>query len=370
MHACERCYSRKTKCDRRLPQCSSCIKGQSRCQYPNKRRDRELQQEYIESIKLRLNELEQENKRLRASVSSQTHAIELDNHAEQLHPTATNGGQSTSHRHPSHESTHVDIQPSPAQSAGSIQRTPGEEARYLGSSNGVDFVDVVERVVDSSHTAGGLFGRVTHSHHLPDKVTLPSITQPVGLVDREVAMPLITSYFDHWHLLFPLLYRPAFMQMVEQMYANPLVYQNHATYAFAFDIVLALGSVPSKTVEWGFRDAESHFARALTHLDEVSGLRDIQSLQAMLLYCKYGIHASLRDTSSEMWEALGKATRLCVEIGLHTDTSMPLVKCRTHITGSVPASVQVEMQRRCFWCYYNLERYIKSGVLAAKRRCR
>lgn len=156
-------------------------------------------------------------------------------------------------------------------------------------------------------------------------------------------------------MTFPLLYRPGFMSMIEEMYHDPDVYHESPTKAFAFDMVLALGSVSSKR-GWPFGDAESHFARAVARLDELSKLRDIRSLQALLLYCKYGIHASLRDTSREMWEILGKATQLCVELGLHNEVSTVAKRCEMHLTGHIPPSLLLEVQRRCFWCYYNLER--------------
>lgn len=344
MHACERCYSRKTRCDRRLPKCSSCIKSQSPCRYPDKRRDQHLQREHLKSVELRLKALEHENEQLKRNAS-------------QPQPSIPDSHQSANQQQPSlTEPNRIEAQQSPTQATGSLQPTPGEETRYLGASNGVDFVNVVERVVDSSHNASNLFGRVADNSRVPDRMPLSSIPQPVRLVDKTVAMPLIRSYFDHWHLIFPLLYRPAFMQIVQQMYSDPQVYQQNAAFAFAFDIVLALGSVPSRRVELGLSDPKSHFVRALARLNEVSSLRSIQSLQALLLYCQYGIHASLHDTSSEMWEVLGKATRLCVEIGLHDNISDVLPRCKVHIFGQVPFSVQVEMQRRCFWCYYNLER--------------
>ncbi|CEL09784.1 hypothetical protein ASPCAL12913 [Aspergillus calidoustus] len=354
MHACERCYSRKTKCDRRLPQCTSCIKSKSSCRYQNKRRDRQLQQGYIKSVETRLKLLEQENEELRRNSATRVSVIDQDSLIPSQSPESIR--DSTQHQR-------VDAHQSPVRSGGPLQQSPSEEARYLGSSNGVDFVDVVERVVESSsQSTGGLFGRVTDSHRAPDRVELPCISEPVALIDHAIAMPLIESYFEHWHLTFPLLYRPAFMEMVRHMYADPRIYQQDAAGAFAFDIVLALGSVPSTRAEWGFGHAESHFARALTRLERVSSFRDIRSLQALLLYCKYGIHASLRDTSSEMWEALGKATRLCVEIGLHHNPSTTSSRCKLHITGQISPGVQVEMQRRCFWCYYNLDRIVNISL--------
>lgn len=347
MHACERCYSRKTKCDRHLPQCSSCIKSRSLCRYANKRRDRELQQEYLQSVELRLKELEQENKKLREA-SAQVESADLHSAQRLQHCNCNPSGQHAD------GSQHRTTRP-PEWSTRTVQRIPGEHDRYLGSSNGADFVDIVERVVVSSKPTGDLFGRVTDSRTTKE-IAMPFVPRPTGLVDKSVALPMIDSYFDHWHLTFPLLYRPAFMRLVDKMYGDPRIYQQNPAYAFAIDIVLALGSVSLKRPEGCPINSESYFARALTHFDDVSNLRDIRSLQALLLYCKYGIHASLRDTSSEMWELLGRATQLCVEIGLHQNNSTCFSRYKLHITGEIPKSVQHEMLRRCFWCYYNLER--------------
>ncbi|CAK7243900.1 MAG: Rac GTPase-activating protein BCR/ABR [Sporothrix thermara] len=521
MRACERCHARKTKCDRRVPSCTSCIKGQVACQYPNKWRDRQLRQEYMKSMERRLQELEDENARLRdggdPGDTPMTNAHSLDavgpgsggtiTDAEHeaamvmamaasgtdfgpLRPPTDASGSSgdalpkgtspapsasasasasrsppliqqpasqtpapTNNASPTRQPTVSDlatpsIQPaslsfslpssqqpfgppppppsppppsslppqqphppvvnrlSPTQSTSS-HRTPGEEARYLGSSNGVEFTDVVERVVDGSHDggdglaksmhgenggSGSVFGRVAETrrgygyrsgdHATPDRtgdnndrLAMPRAgSAPLTLVDEAVAMPLIESYFAHWHLTFPLLHKPMFLKMVHELYADPRRYQQDAPNAFAFDIVLALGAVPAKrNLEWGlgFGDAERHFVRALARLDSVTALRDIRALQALLLYCKYGIHASLRDTSSELWEALGQATQLVVELGLHQTGSSGSTgaaaarlqqRCEMHITGPLPSGIGIEMQRRSFWCYYNLETIVNISL--------
>lgn len=523
MRACERCHSRKTKCDRRMPSCTSCTKGQVPCQYPNKWRDRQLRQEYVKSVERRLRELEHENARLRdrdpgagpgdtPMPDSMVPAITDAEHEAamvmtmaaagtdfgQPHLPQTNGhtgqspspspssspsqsqppsqpasqqpqSQTPSSNHitspqqrpppsdlatpsiqPSSLSIHAPLPPpqqaqplgpppppqphpplvsrlSPTQSTSS-HRTPGEEARYLGSSNGVEFTDVVERVVDgASHDdgadgnadrsgntngandnmngiGGGLFGRVSDgrrgygygsggdgtasdlvtahtgdssssNNNSSERMAMPrAASTPTTLIDEAIAMPLIESYFAHWHLTFPLLHQPMFMSMVRELYADPRRYQQDAAGAFAFDIVLALGAVPAKRhLEWGlgFGDAERHFARALARLDAVAALRDIRALQALLLYCKYGIHASLRDTSSELWEALGQATQLVVELGLHQTGAVGptgaaaarlLQRCEVHITGPLPAAIRIEMQRRSFWCYYNLETIVNISL--------
>lgn len=353
MPACQRCYSRKTRCDRRTPNCTSCVKTGASCRYPDKRRDRQRQQEYLNSVELRLQELEREKQQVNQPPSTDfVHGDALKDDVNSVHP-----GESLSESAKRNQLGHH-VLGSPTISMDTTQHTPYEESRYLGSSNGVGFVDVVERIVETSAT-GGLFDRLANSPTTTsEKRSLPVVTV-AQLVDRDVAMPLVDSYFEHWHVTFPLLYRPGFMSMMEEIYNDSNVYHQSPTKAFAFDMVLALGSVSSKKASH-FGDTESHFARALARLDELSKLRDIRFLQALLLYCKYGIHASLRDTSREMWEILGKATRLCVELGMHNDVATVSKRCEVHLTGQIPASLLLEMQRRCFWCYYNLERWVST----------
>lgn len=235
------------------------------------------------------------------------------------------------------------------------QRSSGS-ARYLGTSAGIEFVDLVERVVESPNPHGDLFARVTDAYCKP---TIPAPNQAISALipDRATAAQLISSYFGHWHLTFPLLYRPEFLRLVDHIYEDPTFQERNPHCAFTFNIILALGSATSKRFEWSFKDTESYYMRAMTHFDEILGYRDIRTLQALLLCCQYGIHASLRDTSNEMWDLLGKAERICVEIGLHQLKSAPRkVKCDIHLTGPLPQFLQTEMQRRCFWCFYSLDR--------------
>jgi hypothetical protein len=139
------------------------------------------------------------------------------------------------------------------------------------------------------------------------------------------------------------------LDLAENVYAEPGILERNAHYAFVFNMVLALGSASSKRFEWSFKDTEMYYKKAMSHLETILGYRDIRTLQALLLCSQYGIHASLRDTADEMWDLLGKAERICVEIGLHQLRSTArMIKCDVHLTGPLPAYLQVEMQRRCF----------------------
>ncbi|OAP55493.1 hypothetical protein AYL99_10466 [Fonsecaea erecta] len=57
---CHLCRQRKTKCDRRLPNCSFCVKAKVRCQYVTKTKKRGLRAGYVSQLENRLETLEQE----------------------------------------------------------------------------------------------------------------------------------------------------------------------------------------------------------------------------------------------------------------------------------------------------------------------
>lgn len=385
MTACERCHKRKTRCDRNRPACDACIKSAVRCSYPEYATYRLRNGDHLKLMEQRIRDLEQENQRLRAvePTSSQIeNAQEQENTTWRSPPSTGSKPQSdalgndvlstsqtraqsqTQQRFQSQNQSQLQTQQQTQQHTSqqfpqaAIATTPGNHhSRYLGTNAGVEFVDLVERVVDSPNSHGDLFARITDAYCRPRTPEHHDLSSP-PLPARVAASQLIASYFEHWHLTFPLLYRPAFLELVNSIYEEPGFQEKNTHSLFVFNMVLALGSATSKRFEWTFKDTEMYYRKALSHLDEILGYRDIRTLQALLLCCQYGIHASLRDTADEMWDLLGKAERMCVQLGLHQLRSTArMVKCDIHLTGPIPDALQVEMQRRCFWCFYSLDRY-------------
>jgi Fungal specific transcription factor domain/Fungal Zn(2)-Cys(6) binuclear cluster domain len=373
MAACDRCHKRKTRCDGRLPQCGTCVKSGVRCLYPEETNYRQAHRDQLKSMEQRLRNLERENQQLRtAKESSSQQPSGTDDTGAPNSNTVESQSGAQMHKPSSPLAYHQNIAPNAAAQAETPPErrdsqakvgTPASLNRYLGTSAGIEFVDLVESVVDSPNSSGDLFARVSDAYCKPRNPASNTMPLP-AIPDRATAMQLIAIYFGHWHLTFPLLYRPAFLQLADRVYKEPDFYQGHPHCAFVFDIVLALGSATSERFEWSYKDTESHYTRAMSHFNDILKLRDIRTLQALLLCCQYGIHASLRDTADEMWDLLGKAERICVEIGLHQlKSSPPKSKCDIHLTGPISLNLQAELQRRCFWCFYSLDRYYSSAIL-------
>lgn len=70
MQACDRCHARKTRCDRRMPQCSACEKVGAACLHVDKIRQRQLPRGYMDSMETKLQELGNENQTMRRELAA------------------------------------------------------------------------------------------------------------------------------------------------------------------------------------------------------------------------------------------------------------------------------------------------------------
>lgn len=366
MQACDRCHARKTRCDRALPKCSSCQKAGQPCLHTDKLQQRNYPRGYIEDIEKRLRDLQRENARLRAGLVTSNDSLSspMREEVRQLATSPSGTFQSPPSTAQEDEglpvghergSSIVDVGSSHTSTSRPARPTSGEGS-YLGSGGGVEFARIVQSVVDSANTKNNLFESASMSNDGLKNPSPPIVPRDAPKPNRELAMPLISAYFSHWAVTFPLLHRPSFMQICTNIYEDPDFYSSNTFDAFIFDMVLAMGSATPNRLEWSVSATETHFSRAMNKLDYVLGMKGIMPLQALLFCCQYGVFASLRDTSAQMWHLLGIASRLSAELSLHRESSTYAQGGALRHTEARWTPFEVEMRRRCFWCFYNLDR--------------
>lgn len=84
---------------------------------------------------------------------------------------------------------------------------------------------------------------------------------------------------------------------------------------------------------------------ALLHIEDAySSINRLESLQAMLCLTLYSL---MRPCVPGVWYLSGSSLRLCIDLGLHNDSTS---------SGAEPATR--DMRRRLFWCCYSLDRQI------------
>ncbi|KAL1907777.1 hypothetical protein Sste5344_006404 [Sporothrix stenoceras] len=403
MQACDRCHSRKTKCDRRIPQCSACEKAGVPCLHADKLRQRNIPRGYIDNMENLVAQLREENQNLRRDLQE---AQEREQTRSQQHEQQTStGGLNKRQRASSPDiatisspsvlddiaqgqrSTSVttraqteDTPPSSTSPSGSTRAldpftlevgyltlTATGEGRYLGPSSGIDLASIISTVVSAQSGInnmnmigsggnsgdGNTSGKAVTSVHVNQ--TIPSDVRSL-FPSLSHAMPYIESYFQHTHKTFPLLHRPSFLAMAERVFTDTGFYAANPYDAFVFDMVLSIGSSNiNRFGESASGISSKCLAMGQSKIQPVMEMGGMASLRAILLICHHGIFSSHCDTSASIWHLVGIGARLIIELGLHLK--------QRRFNDSVPGAPGIvifeeEMRRRCFWCLYNLDRVV------------
>lgn len=375
MQACDRCHARKTRCDRRIPQCSACERAGAPCLHADKLRQRNLPRDYIDSMETMVQKLRQENNNLRRALSTCQDNLAKYQDAD---PDPQRAGEddgvspvpSTTIVSPAARPIQSDTgsldTPTPASAGGKLENVfalevgylslnATGETRYLGSSSGVGLATIISKVLGGS----SLLSAAESSHDGNEsRRGLDNATSMDGGVfpSRAVATHLVEMYFQHTHITFPLLHRPSFEDKFERIYSEPGYYDSNPSEAFTFDMVLAIGASNVNCFGESAAGASAYYAAAQTKVSRMLNLDGLTTLKAILLLSQHGIFSNLRDTSGNTWHLIGIGARICIELGLHLkrrsldDNPNPVSVNEHNISG------EEEMRRRCFWCLYNLDR--------------
>ncbi|KAH8885934.1 hypothetical protein GQ53DRAFT_797019 [Thozetella sp. PMI_491] len=372
MQACDRCHARKTRCDRRIPQCSACEKAGVACLHADKLRQRYLPRGYIDSMETMVRQLKQENESLRNSLTAaEAAAKQAESVASRTPEAATAAGTA---RAPSY-TEHMEHMGQPSDSPASSRTSSGAddvvtlevgylsliatgETRYLGSSSGMGLASIVSTVVGPQAGVPLIStDSVTSDSHGPRPVAQLG-PEHASFPSRAKAMPCIETYFTHTHITFPLLHRPSFLATVERIYGEPGYYEANPFDAFAFDMVLAIGSSNFNRFGDSSVGSSAFYAAAQVKLGKVMEISGLAALKAILLISQHGIFSNLCDTSASIWHLVGIGVRICLELGLHLEHKAVSGGPATYGRHNVTVTLEEEMRRRCFWCLYNLDRII------------
>lgn len=319
---------------------------------------------YLDGMESMVRDLTAENAKLRrklhlASRSSQ--APDLGSVHNEATPAGTTTGATPSITHSLQTPKDIEHGTSSPQSTpvdsifalevGYLSLVANGETRYLGSGSGMNLANMISSAI-STQIRMSVPGEQPESdgNSHSNVPTTPTDSHRPSLA---TAKPLIEAYFQHTHITFPLLHKPSFMAIVENIYEEPGFYECHPFEAFTFDMVLAIGSSNFNKLGEPTTGASTYYAKAQSKVNLVMAMDGLTVLKAILLVSQHGIFSNLRDTSASIWHLVGIGARLCFEQGLH-------LQQRQMNDGACDRSHKVtfaeEMKKRCFWCLYNLDR--------------
>ncbi|EWC48963.1 hypothetical protein DRE_00268 [Drechslerella stenobrocha 248] len=316
--ACNRCRSRKSRCDASLPKCEPCQRSGSQCDFWDASKNIKLSRSYVIFLQNRVKALEQELKQLEKDAPASSGPDEDDL----------------------------------VRSMGMVSLSDEEpERHFLGSSAGLQLARLVVEFAKKNTTSHSVKEIVPPTDHEParmqGKERRPSAfalsSAPIDkLPKRELTDKLVSEFiFKRAQFMLPTLHEETFMRDADEVYAG----SSDPHKNFSLKMVLAISMQKIGSQYSGL--ADGFYLSALTHLEAVVGAMNLSTLQC---FCLMGQYSLLTPTRTGIYHIIGLATRLCIDLGLNQESTIT-----KDIFGNPLDPLTIDMRRRLFWVTSSME---------------
>ncbi|KAL9108220.1 MAG: hypothetical protein Q9227_006958 [Pyrenula ochraceoflavens] len=341
--ACDRCRSKKIRCDGIRPCCSQCANVGFECKTSDKLSRRAFPRGYTESLEDRVRALESEVRELKELLDEKDEKIDMLSKIHNFSPSPRKGSASLSPRETSQPKEEpvetpkedvVEVQPS---------NSGNTEAALHGPSSTASFIDSFNRKVQQS-------GRPPVDIHLssilpPSRPASqsPSTSNPSsGVPPRLLSDQYINIFFQEWAPLLPILHRPTFLKIYEDYLAEPEAPQwNRNKHAVAqLYLIFDIAALSSISRGKPFASAyEPHWRKAMRTISSEVSLAALQChILAQMFFLLKGDYMRLARYKAT-------AVSICYQLGLHQSQKYYCL-----------GPMECEMRKRAFWVQYVLDR--------------
>lgn len=424
--ACNRCRTRKNRCDQKLPRCTGCEKARVKCVGFDPVSKRTIPRSYVYYLETRVKKLEAllEDNSIPFEPPEEDFSI-----SDGIKPGINVPFPVEDEAPKPHHSPEEDVKPTIDPSLAAHTRT--ESAQKLASgadtvsaqsdagnrpgppSQGISFARVVFAAVRStvSHSPsdrGGGGGGAKFAKQLGSDTasgtssardsffglhTRP-IVKPAPFPDKDVGRRLVDLYFEYANPQIPILHRGEFMALFERVYSIDAK-KRTPRELYLLNIVFAIGSgiiMDSSNAERAEQEngdsgqpkkkrakladhqsqPEEYHAGAVGHLESFLGSSPtaegggggLEELQAVCLLAGLAL---LRPVAPGLWYIIGVAVRLAVDLGLHSEDVDHEAESSNDDSTKGPKSIgrrqwTKDLRRRLWWCVYSFDRLVSTCV--------
>lgn len=391
--ACDRCRSKKIRCDGKRPHCSQCLAVGFECKTSDKLSRRAYPRGYTESLEDRVRQLESENTKLTNLLDIKDEQMEMLSKVDSLSPHRKSEDLSIKPPTPP-----TDSEDDEAYFAHQIN-TLSDDGSYHGSSAGGVFIEALfEKLktkncsfipqlyqlynnlnspfVYTQQTSPKDFKSSLHFPISPPATASPPSISSSSSFFESIEMPsrlssdkLISTYFHEWNTMHAVLDQYEFLDNYQLLMNRFASAEHSGNYndlhgseltAIVVLIVASLGSValkdksPSAVAEcWKL---EKEWKRLFSH--ELQIKPSLLTVQALVLAQLYSLHTGQQN---DVWHYRMMSASMCQRLGLQ--------RCHKSLklsNGKSLSFYQQEMRRRVFWAAYTLDCFA-AALLGAPR---
>ncbi|EDN08508.1 acetate regulatory DNA binding protein FacB [Histoplasma capsulatum] len=341
--ACDRCRSKKIRCDGIRPCCSQCAHVGFECKTSDKLSRRAFPRGYTESLEDRVRSLEAEVRELKGLLDEKDEKIDVLSRLQSF---------SSSRKTPPHGSTEPGSSPSDdaspekredmihVQHSCSLLRKPTTDAPFTGPSSTRAFIDAFANKLErSGKSAAGI-----SAEQLLGPPSLPIWAHqdvPPRSPPRLVSDQLINIFFQEWAPLYPVIHRPTLLKIYGQYTNNPAAFEGDPYYLAQLNLIFGISAISSTA-----RIPQDPALFEQNWVTKLDALADDISLPALQCYILGQIYYTIKADYKSLLRYRGIAVGMCHQLGLH--------QSQRRFSFSPLTS---EMRKKVFWCQYVLDRF-------------
>ncbi|KAL2073419.1 hypothetical protein VTL71DRAFT_10743 [Oculimacula yallundae] len=338
--ACDRCRSKKIRCDGIRPCCSQCANVGFECKTSDKLSRRAFPRGYTESLEERVRSLEGEVRELKDLLDEKDEKIDM------LSKMHSNRRSSTSSASPPVESRTEMVVTLPKDDIFRVQASPlllgaeNSDSYFMGASSGRAFVDAFKRRIQE--TGRSLAGLNTDAFlNIQGDTALVSQTsgsRTPSPPPRMFSDRCVNVFFQEWAPLFPVLHKPTFLRLYEEYMTKPedvTSPQKLAQLNLVFCIAGISSDIPDKE---NVTSCEGQWRNSLESILMDNTMGTLQCLVLALMYC------IAKADYSRLQHYKGIAVGLSHRLGLHQNQKRFSFGALT-----------IETRKKVFWTLYTVD---------------
>ncbi|KXL51287.1 hypothetical protein M433DRAFT_60738 [Acidomyces richmondensis BFW] len=350
--ACDRCRSKKIRCDGMRPCCSQCANVGFECKTSDKLSRRAFPRGYTESLEERVRGLEAEVRELKELLDEKDEKIDM---LSRIHSQSSQAIQLPSPRRPSTaslESGATKPETPEKDEVFKVQQSPcllsgagdGADSYFSGTSSVRTFIEAFKHRVQE----GGRSTIDIKTDHLLSSSLRRLSNTPSGPASpvvfkappRLVSDQLVNIFFQEWAPLFPVLHRPTFLSLYEKYVADADAVTDKTAIA---QLNLVFGIAALSYGPKASADLESFEAQWRAAIDAILTENSLATLQALILAQIFCVQQG-DFTRLLTYKAL--STTLSARLGLHQSQ-------KRFALGTLTS----ETRKKVFWTLYTVDSF-------------
>lgn len=342
--ACDRCRSKKIRCDGVRPTCTQCSNVGFECRTSDKLSRRAFPRGYTESLEERVRVLECEVRELKDLLDEKDEKIDMLSNMHGNHHQRCPSVTSTSQMSPSSPEFKKDssiakedtfrVQASPL-----LLGVENSDSYFMGPSSGRAFVEAFKRKIQEAGKPCTDFNPEAFLHIQGTQPLITSIPDHAFKVPpRLFSDRCVNIYFQEWAPLFPVLHKPTFLRVYEDFAADPSKIKCNYKTAQLY-LVFSIAGLSSDSPDLQqLALCEQQWTKALDYLLMENTMSTLQCLILALLYC------AMRSDYKRLQHYKGIAIGLSHKLGLHQSQKRFSFGALT-----------IETRKKVFWTLYTLD---------------